>query len=196
MMSEVQAEIKQEASQSGCSACKKGLGSRAETRLREGQEGRARVPSQPPCHAPPALPPHRHTLVFGVISFPSLKPVCLCLQQLPSISVREPFPKKGPETSAPVRQSRGMQTNSLCHAWGCCSEPHLSSTNNTGMPSLPSAGQGTSSPPLLAGVNQVWPLPTASRSPGKRHAAYPKAKREPGDSPRAEFPPGACIKLS
>lgn len=53
MMSEAQAEIKREASQSGCSACKKGLGSRAETRLRAGQEGWERVPSQPLCHAPP-----------------------------------------------------------------------------------------------------------------------------------------------
>lgn len=74
-MSEVQAEIKQEASQSGCSACKTGLGTRAETRLREGQEGRAHVPSQPPCHAPPggatstaAPPPHSG---FWCYLFPS-----------------------------------------------------------------------------------------------------------------------------
>lgn len=143
-----------------------------------------------PRHCRPTVTPWFSVLflsLWGHPRKPSLKPVCLCLQQLPSISIREPFPKKGPETSAPVRQSRGMQTNSLCHAWGCCSEPHLSSTNNTGMPSLPSAGQGTSSPPLLAGVNQVWPLPTASCSPGKRHAAYPKGSGSLGTHPELNF---------
>lgn len=65
-----------------------------------------------------------------------LQPGCLRLQQLPSLAIRKPS-QEGARKLSSCDAEQGMQTNGLCHAWGCCSEPRLSSTSTTGMPSLP-----------------------------------------------------------
>lgn len=176
-MSETQAENQPEALQSACSACKT-LGSRAGTWLRGGRKD---------WHMSPASPCVTHTPTLWFCSLlslqghprnPLLKPSCLCLQQLPSISISEPSQKRSRGLSS-CGQSRGTQTNSPCQAQGS-SEPHPSHSDH-GHVQLPTL-QGTSSTPAPTagpGLN----LPAAAPRPGKEQALDPKAGRTLGLTP-------------
>lgn len=154
MSSETQAEIKQEASQPV-----RDLGNRVDTS--EGGSKDQHVFPDSPLHTTPAgttssaAPPPRsgfccYSLPFGDTpgSLPSSQAASACsnihLFQL------ETLPQKGGQEPQLLRG--GMQTNGLCHARGCCSEPHLSSTNTTGMPSLPAARQAMSRPQHRPGL--------------------------------------------
>lgn len=110
---------------------------------------------------------------------PLLEPSCLCLQQLPSISITEPSPKTDQRPQL-LRAERGHRRTAPA-TLGAAALSLIHHTLTTGMSSLPTPGRARAAPQHQQ-PNQVWPLPAASPSPGKEQAA-PKEGRSLGAHP-------------
>lgn len=143
-----------------------------------------------PWEMPAALPPQQHALCCYCL--PSRTPQESCSSQAasacsslhPSLAIRKPF-QEGARKLSSCEAEQGMQAASVMPGAAAQSLIYHPPARRACPASLPQ--QGTSTTPSPDGVNEGWPLPTASQSLGKEHTAYLKANRSLGTHPELSF---------